>query len=130
MILLPLYTLDIQACPVPDEFARVSMQLWHFRGTVKLQEEIKPVGGWDLMSFSFLFFLFLFFSLWVIWRGESLEHMLIPQSHIQSFIQACPVPDEFARVSMQLWHFRGTVKLQEEVSRSDSNPRLITRSLK
>jgi hypothetical protein len=29
------------------------------------------------MSFSFLFFLFLFFSLWVIWRGESLEHMLI-----------------------------------------------------
>jgi hypothetical protein len=32
------------------------------------------------MSFSFLFFLFFsffFFSLWVIWRGESLEHMLI-----------------------------------------------------
>lgn len=37
------------------------------------------------------------------------------QSHIQSFIQTCPVPDEFSQVSMQLWHFRGTVKIQVEI---------------
>lgn len=37
------------------------------------------------------------------------------QSHIQSFIQTCPVPDEFAQVSMQHWHFWGAVKIQVEI---------------